>query len=83
MLLEAGAGQITKSSMGIPFQYDNSKLHEQIYRVCAAARKAWKNGRRVYVGVGAVINKPNLLREIIAGDKDDVIRCVRFQSARR
>ena len=81
MLLEAE--QITKSSMGIPFQYDNPKLHEQIYRVCAAARKAWNDGRRVYVGVGAVINRPNLLREIIAGDKDDVIRCVRVGSTRR
>lgn len=65
-----------RNSLGIPGEYDNPILHEKIHKVAAAAKKAWKDGRKVFAGVGAMQGRPDLLAKILSEDKHDVIRSV-------
>jgi hypothetical protein len=47
--------------LGIPGQYDSSVFHSTVQRISLAAEKASTNGRKVFVGLGGLEPRPDLL----------------------
>ena len=51
--------------MGIPGQYDTELFHSTVAKIAAAAEKASVDGRKVFVGIGGLEPRPDLL-EVLA-----------------
>ncbi|PVH89466.1 HpcH/HpaI aldolase [Cadophora sp. DSE1049] len=49
--------------LGIPGQYDTSLFHSTVAKIATAAEKASLDGRRVFVGLGGLEPRPDLLEE--------------------
>ena len=49
--------------LGIPGQYDSELFHSTVARIATAAEKASVNGRRVFVGLGGLEPRPDLLEK--------------------
>ncbi|WVW84356.1 hypothetical protein I302_106390 [Kwoniella bestiolae CBS 10118] len=59
-----GHGDLTQD-MGIPGEYDDPRVGEAFARVCAAAKKASVNGRKVHVGMGGLHTRPDLQEKLV------------------
>ncbi|GKT41272.1 uncharacterized protein ColSpa_01453 [Colletotrichum spaethianum] len=49
--------------LGIPGQYDSELFHSTVAKIAVAAEKASINGRKVFVGLGGLEPRPDLLEE--------------------
>lgn len=49
--------------LGIPGQYDTTLFKSTVARIAAAAEKASFDGRKVFVGLGGLEARPDLLEE--------------------
>lgn len=47
--------------LGIPGQYDSELFHTTVAKIANAAEKASVNGRKVFVGLGGLEPRPDLL----------------------
>lgn len=47
--------------LGIPGQYDSELFHSTVAKIAAAAEKASVDGRKVFVGLGGLEPRPDLL----------------------
>ncbi|KAK1573255.1 HpcH/HpaI aldolase [Colletotrichum navitas] len=50
--------------LGIPGQYDSDIFHSTIAKIAAAAEKASIDGRKIFVGLGGLEPRPDLLEEL-------------------
>jgi hypothetical protein len=50
--------------MGIPGEYDSKLFHDTVARIAEAAEKASVNGRQVFVGLGGLEPRPDLLKTL-------------------
>ncbi|GKT84193.1 4-hydroxy-2-oxovalerate aldolase [Colletotrichum tofieldiae] len=50
--------------LGIPGQYDSDLFHSTVSKIAAAAEKASIDGRKVFVGLGGLEPRPDLLEEL-------------------
>lgn len=62
--------------MGLKFDFDNPKVFEMYARISAAAAKASTNGHKIYVGIGGLQGRPDLLSKLINEDRNGLIRYV-------
>lgn len=51
----------TRTSLGIAGQYDTDAFHDAIDKISRAAEKASVDGRKVFVGLGGLEGRPDLL----------------------
>ncbi|KAI1339464.1 HpcH/HpaI aldolase [Xylariaceae sp. FL0016] len=64
--------------LGIPGQYDSDLFHSTVARIAAAAEKSSSDGRKVFVGVGGLEPRPDLIETFAKRHP-----CVRFAMAGR
>ncbi|CAK4033813.1 aldolase [Lecanosticta acicola] len=64
--------------LGIPGQYDNDLFHSTVARIAAAAQKASTNERKVFVGLGGLEPRPDILEALVKK-----YSCIRFAMAGR
>ena len=69
-------------SLGIPFDFANPKLQEAVDKVASAAKAAWNGDRKVFVGLGGLMSRPDVLKKIITEDKHGVVRSAVLHSDR-
>ncbi|KZL82208.1 aldolase [Colletotrichum incanum] len=50
--------------LGIPGQYDSDLFHSTVLKIAAAAEKASIDGRKVFVGLGGLEPRPDLMEEL-------------------
>ncbi|KDN64760.1 putative HpcH/HpaI aldolase [Colletotrichum sublineola] len=51
--------------LGIPGQYDSELFHSTVAKIVAAAEKASMDGRKIFVGLGGLEPRPDLLEELV------------------
>lgn len=62
------------SRLGIPGQYDSELFHSTVARIAAAAEKASHSDSQVFVGLGGLEPRPDLLETF--AKRHNSIRCV-------
>ncbi|KAK1993602.1 HpcH/HpaI aldolase [Colletotrichum falcatum] len=51
--------------LGVPGQYDSDMFHSTVAKIVAAAEKASIGGRKIFVGVGGLEPRPDVLGELV------------------
>ncbi len=51
--------------LDIPGEYDNALFHQTVDKIAAAATKASVNGRKVFIGLGGLEPRPDILESFI------------------
>lgn len=69
---------IISNRLGIPGQYDTELFQDTVARIAAAAEKASVDGRKVFVGLGGLEPRPDLLEKLAQKHA-----CIRFAMAGR
>lgn len=55
---------IVMARLGIPGQYDSELFHNTVAKIATAAEKASKDGRKVFVGLGGLEPRPDILEAL-------------------
>lgn len=50
--------------LGIPGQYDSELFHNTVAKIATAAEKASKDGRNVFIGLGGLEPRPDILEAL-------------------
>lgn len=50
--------------LGIPGRYDSELFHNTVAKIATAAEKASKNGRKVFIGLGELEPRPDILEAL-------------------
>ncbi|CAK7232885.1 hypothetical protein SCUCBS95973_008409 [Sporothrix curviconia] len=74
-MLHVGTNDLA-DSLGITGDLGNEKIFAAYARISAAAARASANGRKVYIGMGGLQGRPEVLRRLVNEDKNKLIRWI-------
>ncbi|KAH8653883.1 Pyruvate/Phosphoenolpyruvate kinase-like domain-containing protein [Xylariales sp. PMI_506] len=74
-MLHVGTNDLA-DDLGITGDVGNERIFEMYARISDAAARASVNGRRVFVGIGGLQGRPDVLSRLINEDKNKLIRWV-------
>ncbi|OAA65322.1 Pyruvate/Phosphoenolpyruvate kinase [Niveomyces insectorum RCEF 264] len=65
--------------LGITGDLGNEKIFEMYSRISDAAARASKNGRKVFIGMGGLQGRPDIISRLVNEDKNKLIRYISTQ----